>query len=181
MKVKVLCEFLPYKVGEILEVEDTPASNNHYFILESSNSEHKDGYHIPDNYFKPIETEKVALKFDNTKPDLSDIPLEAMYTMGAAFTYGQKKYSKNNFRNGHKVSRCLAAAIRHIYQHLDGQTNDTESGELHLGHAMASLAMAIYSFKMYPENDDRFKPDLEKWHKENITEMGRVTNANSKE
>jgi hypothetical protein len=106
-----------------------------------------------------------ALKADNNKPDLTDIPLQAMYEMGAAFTYGQKKYQKSNFRkSGMLVSRQLAAAIRHIYQHLDGETVDPETkSTTHLGHAMASLAMAIYNLKHHPEMDDRYSEDKKKY------------------
>ena len=183
MKVKVLAHYFPYKPGDILEVEKSGFGDNNYLVLESDNPEHKIGciidvgHTVPQSALivsNPSPPETIALKYDNGKPDLSDIPLEAMLAMGAAFSYGQKKYAKNNFRNGHKVSKLLAAATRHIYQHLDGQTLDSESNQLHLGHAMASLAMAIYSFKTYPENDDRFKPDLDKWHKENIAETERV-------
>ncbi len=107
-----------------------------------------------------------GLKFDNSKPDMTDIPLEAMWQMGAAFTYGQKKYAKNNYRKGMKVSRQLAAAVRHIYQHLSGETNDPESGVTHLGHALASIAMATYTLKHHPSLDDRFEGDLNNQKKE---------------
>lgn len=107
--------------------------------------------------------EQKGLKFDNNKPDMTDIPLEAMWQMGAAFTYGQKKYGKNNYRNGMLVSRQLAAAIRHIFQHLAGQSFDSESGETHLGHALASIAMACYTLANKPELDDRHKEDKEKY------------------
>lgn len=103
-----------------------------------------------------------GIKFDNGKPDLTDIPLEAMWEMGRAFTFGQKKYSKGNFRNGMLVSRQLAAAIRHIYQHLDGETIDIESGAMHLGNALASISMAIYNLKNNPQFDDRFQKDKDK-------------------
>jgi CRISPR/Cas system CSM-associated protein Csm5 (group 7 of RAMP superfamily) len=108
-----------------------------------------------------------GIKHDENKPDMTDIPKEAMWSMGAAFTFGQKKYGKNNYRNGMLISRQLAAAVRHIYQHLDGETNDKESKELHLGHAMASIAMAIYNLKNNPQFDDRFEKDLEKNKNEN--------------
>ncbi len=105
---------------------------------------------------------QVGTKFDTGKPDMTDIPLEAMWAMGEAFSYGQKKYGKNNYRQGMKVSRQLAAAIRHIYQHLDGQTLDMESGVAHLGHALASLAMACYTIKNHPALDDRHETDIQK-------------------
>lgn len=110
-----------------------------------------------------VDSKMEGKKDDSQKPDMTDIPLEAMWEMGQAFTYGQKKYGKNNYRNGMKVSRQLAAAIRHIYQHLGGETKDSESGAKHLGHAMASLAMAIYNLENNPEMDDRFEKDLKKY------------------
>lgn len=104
----------------------------------------------------------VGLKHDTGKPDLTDIPKEAMWEMGKAFTYGQVKYGKNNFRLGMSVSRQLSAALRHIYQHLDGEISDSESGVSHLGHALASLSMACYTVHNYPNLDDRFDKDKEK-------------------
>lgn len=101
-------------------------------------------------------------KYDQGKPDMTDIPKEAMWAMGEAFTYGQKKYGKNNYRNGMQVSRQLAAAVRHIYQHLSGETLDKESGLSHLGHALASIAMACYTLSNHPDMDDRFTKDVEK-------------------
>jgi hypothetical protein len=85
-----------------------------------------------------------------------------MWEMGKAFTYGQKKYGKSNYRKGMLVSRQLAAAIRHVYQHLDGETIDPESSAFHLGHALASISMAIYNLKNNPHLDDRFPGDLKK-------------------
>lgn len=111
----------------------------------------------------PNSSEVVGVKHDNEKPDMTDIPMEAMWQMGAAFTYGQKKYGKNNYRNGMKVSRQLAAAIRHIFQHLAGETYDKESGISHMGHALASLAMACYTLANHPALDDRFDKDRLKY------------------
>lgn len=108
------------------------------------------------------EDQSTALKNDQNKPDMTDIPKEAMWQMGAAFTYGQKKYGKNNYRKGMTVSRQLAASIRHIYQHLSGETLDPESNCTHLGHALASIAMACYTLENHPKMDDRYDKDLKK-------------------
>lgn len=110
-------------------------------------------------------SEKVGVKFDQDKPSMSSIPKEAMWEMGLALGYGAKKYGDGNYRNGMAVSRQLAAAVRHIYQHLDGQDNDPESGLSHIGHALASLAMAAYTIKNHPQYDDRVQRDKDK-HKE---------------
>lgn len=97
-----------------------------------------------------------GLKFDTGKPDYTHIPIEAMQAMGAAFTYGAKKYGGDNYREGLLVRRQIAAALRHIYQFLDEGDVDAESGCLHLGSALASLAMACYTVKNIPELDDRY-------------------------
>lgn len=111
------------------------------------------------------ENKTLGLKFDSEKPDLTDIPMDAMWEMGKAFSYGQRKYGKNNYRNGMLISRQLAAAVRHIYQHLDGETFDSETKSMHLGNAMASLAMAIYNLKNNKDMDDRHPADKEKYER----------------
>lgn len=112
-----------------------------------------------------MKSKTIGYKEDTQKPDLTDVPMDAMWEMGKAFTYGQRKYTKNNFREGMHVSRQIAGAIRHIYQHLDGETLDPETNSMHLGNAMANLAMAIYNLKNNPHLDDRFIKDIEKYEK----------------
>ena len=97
-----------------------------------------------------------ALKYDNNKPNLALIPKEAMWHMGQALAYGASKYGADNFKEGMQIRRSLAAALRHIYQFLDGENIDAESGCNHLGNAMASLAMACYTLENRPEFDDRY-------------------------
>jgi len=105
--------------------------------------------------------EEKGKKFDGEKPNLALIPKEAMWMMGEAFSYGGKKYGEENHKQGLSIKRQLAAALRHIYQFLDGEDLDSESGLNHLGHALASVAMATYTFTNNQEFDDRFrKPGL---------------------
>lgn len=105
----------------------------------------------------------VGVKFDGDKPGMASIPKDAMWEMGKALSFGATRYGDHNYRQGMKVGRCLAAAVRHIYQHLDGEDIDSDSGNMHLGHAMASVAMAIYILKNKPEFDDRFEDDKKKY------------------
>ena len=94
-------------------------------------------------------------KFDNGKPNMTYIPIEAMYEMAKAFTYGAQKYGDDNFREGLSVRRQIAASLRHIYQFLDIEDIDEESQCKHIGCALASLAMAAYTIERKPEFDDR--------------------------
>lgn len=96
-------------------------------------------------------------KNDQEKPDLSLIPTDALWEMAKAFTYGANKYGRYNFREGIEISRLIAASMRHITQFNEGEDYDDETKSLHLGNAMAGLAMAIYMYKHKPEMDNRYK------------------------
>lgn len=100
--------------------------------------------------------ESNGIKHDDKKPNLALIPIEAIWALGESLTYGARKYGDDNFREGLAVRRQLAASIRHIYQALEQEDVDAESGCLHLGNAMASLAMAIYTIKHNPDFDNRY-------------------------
>lgn len=96
-------------------------------------------------------------KYDQEKPELALIPTIAIFEMAKAFTYGKLKYGKFNFKEGIEITRLISAALRHIYQFLAGEDNDQESGNSHLGHAMANLAMALDMLELHSELDDRYK------------------------
>ena len=108
-----------------------------------------------------MDKKEVGVKNDGDKPDLSLVPTEAIFEMAKALTFGAKKYSRYNFRNGMDISRPLAASLRHIYQFLDGQDIDEETQCIHLGNAMAGLAMALWIYKNKPEFDNRYKKPKE--------------------
>lgn len=82
-------------------------------------------------------------KFDGGKPDLTLCPKAALEAMAEAFMYGEKKYGRNNYKQGLESHRLLAAAMRHLVDYKDVSTNDPESGRSHLGHALASIAMLL--------------------------------------
>ena len=88
----------------------------------------------------PVE----GLKYDEGKPQFSLIPQEALEEVASVFTFGAKKYAKDNWRlveDGH--DRYMDAALRHINKHLQGELLDNESSRKHLAHAVASLMMAM--------------------------------------
>jgi len=98
-------------------------------------------------------------KFDEGKPRLSLVPKEAYWGMAQALTFGAKKYSAHNFKNGLEYHRLADAALRHLTSYMDGEDNDPESGLSHLDHALATLAMLKYMSVNKPEMDDRYKGD----------------------
>ncbi len=94
---------------------------------------------------------------DMEKPRLSLIPKEALWALGKALTYGEVHYGTHNWRKGIKISYLLDGALRHINEFNDGEDIDVKSQNLHLGNAMANLAMAIELYYNNKEMDDRFK------------------------
>jgi hypothetical protein len=104
---------------------------------------------------KQEENKKQGIKHDQDKADLSMVSWELVELLARVRMFGEKKYSRGQWKKGFKVTRSCAAALRHIFQFLSGETNDPESGLLHLGHAIASLEHAIYDMKHHPQNDDR--------------------------
>lgn len=98
-------------------------------------------------------------KNDNGKPDLSQVSLELVTLVARVRMFGEKKYARSNWKRGFKITRSCSAALRHIFAFLSGETNDSESGLSHLGHAVCSLEHAIYDMDHHPSNDDRDKVD----------------------
>lgn len=122
-------------------------------------------------------------KHDQGKPDLSYVSYELVEAIARVRDFGAKKYTKygecncvksvqldhdptcnalkivspgrNNWKKGFLVTRSCAAALRHIFLFLSGETNDEESGLSHLAHAICDLEHAVYDMKYRPENDDR--------------------------
>lgn len=94
-------------------------------------------------------------KHDQDKPDLSQITYELVELVARVRMFGAKKYARNNWKKGFKISRSIAAALRHIFMFMGGEDNDQESGLSHLGHAICCLEHAIWDLKYHPQNDDR--------------------------
>jgi hypothetical protein len=99
-----------------------------------------------------------GIKYDQNKPDLSMVSYDLMEEVAYVRMFGEKKYARDNWKRGFKVTRSCAAALRHIFLFLSGETNDSESGRSHLAHAVCCLEHAIYDMRHHPENDDRAGP-----------------------
>lgn len=104
----------------------------------------------------PPKPETVGgVKHDQGKPDFSYLSYELCEAVARVREFGAKKYSRDNWKQGFKVTRSIAAAMRHLVAFANGETNDPESGLCHLGHAVCGIEHAIYDMKHRPENDDR--------------------------
>lgn len=83
-------------------------------------------------------------KYDQDKPRMDLIPPHAELLLAQVLTFGAEKYAPNNWRNVEDPERrYLAAAMRHINAHRQGELMDSESGLPHLAHAMCCLAFVL--------------------------------------
>lgn len=101
-----------------------------------------------------------ALTYDQDKPPLAYLPSAALREIAMVQAYGAAKYgTTDNFRQGMEVRRNLSCALRHIYEYLDGNDLDNESGRNHLGHAACRLMFVLQNLKDGNAIDDRYKKD----------------------
>lgn len=96
-----------------------------------------------------------GVKHDQGKPDYSYISKELMDEVARVREFGAIKYSRDNWKNGFRYQRSIAAALRHIFAFKDGEDLDPESGLSHIGHALCCLEHLLYDFKHHKQNDDR--------------------------
>jgi hypothetical protein len=84
------------------------------------------------------------------------LPPPALHAEAHVFGLGAKKYGPYNWRE-HTVSSSVyqAAALRHLMAWWEGQETDPESGQSHLAHARACLAILIDAQVHGRLNDDR--------------------------
>ncbi len=97
-----------------------------------------------------------GIKHDGEKIDLSLTPKAAIEAMDQAFMYGQRKYGRDNYKQGMESHRFIAAALRHIFAWQDGEELDPESGYSHLGHALASIGMLLECQRLGSLKDTRY-------------------------
>jgi Domain of unknown function (DUF5664) len=84
-----------------------------------------------------------GIKNDAEKPDMSLLSPFALEEIAKVMTFGAKKYSANNWRNGFKYTRLLAAVMRHLSAYQRGEAKDPETGLSHLAHASCGLMMLL--------------------------------------
>lgn len=101
----------------------------------------------------------------NPKQVHSDKKVPLHLVPGAASAYiamglkeGARKYGAFNWRESDIESMTyVGAALRHIAAFVDGETIDPESGNPHLAHAMASLAILVDAMELGSVSDNRPK------------------------
>lgn len=98
-------------------------------------------------------------KHDQGKAPLSLISYAALEAEARVMGYGEKKYSRHNYKKGFPYGRLIDAALRHIGAFNSGQDLDPETGESHLAHARCCLGMLMECIHLGTATDDRYKKE----------------------
>lgn len=110
------------------------------------------------NFLQIVPEKEIAKTNDEGKPPLAMLPSAGIRAVAQVQSFGHKKYHDfHNFRKGIQHSRAISCAIRHLMAHMDGESKDPESGELHLAHAACRILFLIQNINDKTDIDDRFK------------------------
>lgn len=80
-----------------------------------------------------------GVKHDQEKLDWTLLQLDELAPLVRVLMHGAKKYSADNWRQVEPKERYFAAALRHLQAWQRGEKIDSESGEQHLAHCLASI------------------------------------------
>ena len=101
---------------------------------------------------------KEGLKFDQDKPRMELLPMEALREVSKVLTFGAKKYRANNWRSGLEYSRLYGAMLRHLTSFVEGEDTDPESQLSHIAHMVCGgLFLLTFILEEREGLDDRPK------------------------
>jgi len=95
-----------------------------------------------------------GVKYDKAKSDYSLIPPTALEDVVKVLTFGAAKYDRHNWKKLENLEdRYFAAAQRHLWAVMRGETHDPESGEHHYAHALCCIMYLLEFYSLQnPKN-----------------------------
>lgn len=110
----------------------------------------------PSGLTSALPDDNPKTRFGVAKPSVTLIPGPALIHCALAFRDGATKYGPANWRvDPVTASTYTDAAFRHLLDYWDGEDRASDSGVLHLAHAMACLAILIDAQEQGTLKDDR--------------------------
>lgn len=95
-------------------------------------------------------------QFGDRKVPLHLVPAPAMVAIAMGLKDGARKYGAYNWRYlPVETQTYVGAALRHLMAWQDGEDIDPDSGNNHLAHAMASLAILVDALESGQVKDNR--------------------------
>lgn len=82
------------------------------------------------------------------------VDFESLEVMVRVLEFGEKKYSRDNWKHGLKTTEIIESLLRHVFAVLRGEYIDTESGLPHTGHILSNAMYLEYMMNNKSEFDD---------------------------
>lgn len=98
---------------------------------------------VPPEDFNLQETTMEGKKFDQDKPRMDLLPMDALLEIAKVLTFGAKKYGDRNWELGIDPQRLRAAQMRHDAATELGELTDAESGLSHAAHKATDALMEL--------------------------------------
>lgn len=96
-----------------------------------------------------------ALHYSEGKPGVDQIPVELLIEWGRVFSYGERKYFRDNWKRGNDWHEFIGSALRHLFAWERGQDLDPESSLPHLAHLIWNIGALRYYQLHGLGHDDR--------------------------
>lgn len=100
-----------------------------------------------------------GIRHNQGKPQWSLIPMKAIEPGVRVLMQGAEKYGTNNWRKGLLTREICESLLRHVYAYLEGEDNDSESGQPHVGHIIANAIFLSDMHQTRPDMDNRFSKE----------------------
>lgn len=115
-----------------------------------------DGFQTGSASVAPEKPANPKQAFGDKKVPLHLVPSTAMIYTAMGLKEGARKYGAYNWRElDVEVMTYVGATMRHLTAFVDGEDVDAESGNPHLAHAIASLAILVDALENQQYIDNR--------------------------
>lgn len=147
--------------NEIYSVKDNELYRGNIFLNKEANK--KSLYEALDHQAKEALDQTIdplyidlADRYNDKKPQYSLIDFKSLEPMVRVLEFGAKKYSKDNWKKGLPVMSICDSLLRHLIAFMNGENNDKESKQSHIGHILCNAMFLQYVMDNKSELDDRF-------------------------
>jgi len=91
-----------------------------------------------------------SIRHNTGKPKWSLLDYESLEPLVRVMEFGEKKYSRDNWKKGLDLQEILDSAYRHLNSLNSGEVHDKETGLMHAGHIMANMMFWIHHYNKQP-------------------------------
>lgn len=96
-----------------------------------------------------------GIRYNEGKLQWTLIDFSCLEDMVKVLEFGEKKYSRDNWKKGLKTTEVADSLMRHLFAYLRGEDKDPETGLPHTAHLLCNAMFLSYMEKYKPDFDTR--------------------------